>query len=80
MMGRIESAGALTTTIMVGFTSMMAVRSVFIMKFREPSENITRSTTAKIANIIIAIIIAGGSNIRTTPGQTRDRKIRGNET
>jgi hypothetical protein len=80
MMDRTESAGALTTTIMAGFTSMIAVRSVFIKTFRKPSEVITKSATAKIANSIIAIIITGGTNIQDTPGHPRERKIGGNET
>jgi hypothetical protein len=80
MTGRIESTGALTTTIMVGFTITMAVRSVFIMTLRKTNEHITTSSTAKIANSIIAIILSGETNIRNTPGHPRDRKIRGNET
>jgi hypothetical protein len=59
---------------------MIAVRSVFIITFRKPSEDITRSATAKIANSIIAIILSGEINIRITPGHPRDRKIGGNET
>jgi hypothetical protein len=75
----IESAEALTTTIMAGSTSMMAVHSVFIITFRKTSEDITRSATAQIATSIIAIIITGRTNIRDTPGNPRERKIGGND-
>jgi hypothetical protein len=74
MMDLIESAGARTTTIMVGFTFMMAVRIVFINTFLKTSEDIMRSATAKIANSIIAIILSGKANIRNTPGHPQDRE------
>ena len=79
MMGRIESAGTLTITIMVGFTPMMAARSAFIMTFHETSEHITTSSTAKIENSMIAIILNGGTNIPNTRGHPRDRRIGRNE-
>ncbi len=65
---------------MAGSTSMMAVRSVFIITFRKTSEDITRSTIEKITNSIIAIIVTGRTNIRDTPGNPRERKTGGNET
>jgi hypothetical protein len=80
MMDRIESAGTCTTIIMAGFTIMMAVCSVFIITFHKTSEDITKSSTAKIANITVTIIIAGATNIWNTPGHPQDRKIGGNET
>jgi hypothetical protein len=80
MTGRIDSAVGCITTMMAGFTFIRAVRSVFIITLRKTCEEITKSTTAKIANSIIAIIINGGTNIRDTPGHHRERKIGGNET
>jgi len=65
---------------MVGFTIMMAVRSVFIIRLRKTDEEITTSSTAKIENSIIAIILSGETNIQITLGHPGDRKIGGNET
>jgi hypothetical protein len=64
---------------MAGFTIMMAVRSVFIMRFRKINEDITTSNTTKIENCIIAIILSGES-IRNTLGRPGNRKIGGNDT
>ena len=80
MTARIEAALSCTTTMMVGFTFIKAVISVFIITFRKTCEEITRSSTEKIANSMIAIILTGGANIGNTLGHPRDRKLGGNET
>jgi hypothetical protein len=76
----IESAGANTTTIMAGFTSMMAMRTIFIITSRKTSEYITKSAAEKITNIISGIIIAGGPNILSTPRHPAEMRIGRNET
>ena len=76
----IESAGALTTTIMGGFTITVEARTVLVITFPKRSEDITMSATAKITNNIIAIILTNGTHIRGIPNNPQDMKIGGNET
>ena len=80
MTGRIDSAGACTTTIMAGFTFMRAVRTVFIITLPKTSEDITTGATANITNSTIVNILSRGTNIPDTPGTPQDRKNGGIET
>jgi len=80
MTGRIDSGGACTTTIMVGFTFMMAVHTVLIITLRKTSEDITTSAIVDISNSIIAIILTRGTSIRAIPDNPQDMKNGGIET
>jgi len=76
----IEPAGAITTTIMAGFTIIVEARTVLVITLRKRSEDIMTSATANITNSIIAIILTNGTNIRGIPSNPQDGKIGGNET
>ncbi len=80
MMGRIETVMTSTTTMMAGFTFIKVVSTVFIMTFRQTSEDITRSPTANITNSIIENILTLGTNIRDTQGTPQEKRNGGNKT
>ncbi|OGQ00153.1 MAG: hypothetical protein A2026_16350 [Deltaproteobacteria bacterium RBG_19FT_COMBO_46_12] len=80
MMGRIETAMTSTTTMMAGFTFIKVVSTVFIMTFRQTSEDITRSPIANITNSIIENILTLGTNIQDTQGTPQEKRNGGNKT
>jgi len=80
MMGRIETVMTSTTTMMAGFTFIKVVSTVFIMTFRQTSEDITRSPIANITNSIIENILTLGTNIRDTQGTPQEKRNGGNKT
>jgi len=80
MMGRIETVMTSTTIMMAGFTFIKVVSTVFIMTFRQTSEDITRSPIANITNSIIENILTLGTNIRDTQGTPQEKRNGGNKT
>jgi len=80
MMGRIETVMTSTTTMMAGFTFIKVVSTVFIMTFRQTSEDIMRSPIANITNSIIENILTLGTNIRDTQGTPQEKRNGGNKT